>query len=91
MRAIALLCLFFAWPASAQECLDWPTMLTTLAPFGEVPVLRMTEQDGRHLRLLGNPVTGTWTIVRLNGRCWTIAGAGYGLERLWSKLPGVPS
>lgn len=84
---IAVIYISFAWPASSQECLDWPTMLTTLAPFGESPILRATEQDGRHLRIFTNPRTGTWTIVRLNGRCWTIAVGGYGMEPIWSGEP----
>ena len=88
---IGILCLFAA-PASAEECLDWSTLVSELSMYGETPFLRATEQRGHHLRFFTNPESGTWTIVRMMEGCWTIAGHGYGMEPIWSsRQPGEPS
>lgn len=90
MRSIiAIILILFASAAAAQECKDWHTTLELMATYGESPFLRVTEYNGRHLRLFGNPDTGTWTIVRMTQDCWTIVDHGYGMEPIWSeRQPG---
>jgi hypothetical protein len=81
---LAALAVLFAFPAfAAPNCASTADVVSLLTQrYGEAPIARGTDDQGRLVLWWGNPETGSWTATITAGDETCIAAQGGSFERL---------